>query len=241
MNLATPEGIEIAPAKAPFGQTDASPERTLLSIMIPVRDAAGSLPATLNAITHWIPRSSIGVEVVIIDDGSSDTTRATASSFGRRIANLQVLRHVERRGHLEAIRTGEGAASGELIAFGRVQDLEWSLGCCTELVSAVLGGADLAILPVASAPRVTPVPKPRTRGLAATCVAWLRGRVPGPAREPALVVCRASALKRMIAAAHPADVDPDWATLARRAQCALRIVRRERSSAPSRLLPAPTA
>src|SRR5436190_1573621 len=107
MNIATPEEIEIAPAKAPHGQSDAFPERTLLSIVIPVRDAAGSLPATLNAITDWITRSTLGVEVVIIDDGSSDTTRATASSFGRRIANLQVLRHVERRGQLEAVRTGE--------------------------------------------------------------------------------------------------------------------------------------
>ena len=87
--------------------------------MIPVRDAAGSLPATLNAITRWIAESTFGVEVVVIDDGSSDGTRATASSFGRRIANLQVLRHVERRGRLEAVRTGEQAANGELIAFGR--------------------------------------------------------------------------------------------------------------------------
>jgi glycosyltransferase involved in cell wall biosynthesis len=223
MSIAQPAEIEIVSEAPSERQSDVS-ERTLLSLVIPVRDAAGSLPATLNAITRWTASSTMGVEVVVIDDGSSDGTRATASAFGRRIANLQVLRHVERRGRLEAIRTGGQAASGELIAFGSAPDLEVSLDACVDLLAAVLRGAEVAVLPAAAESNLASY----AVGLTGTCFGWLRSKISRVVREPALILCRSTALRRMLAAAPAGSLaDPDWIALARRAHCTVSVLSRD--------------
>jgi hypothetical protein len=245
MSIAFPAEVEIVPADQSDGQSDV-PGRTLLSLVIPVRDAAASLPSVLNAITRWIAPSDVAIEVVVVDDGSCDGTRATASSFERRIANLQVLRHVERRGRLEAIRTGERAACGELIAFGRAQDLERSLEACPELVAAVRGGAALAVLPTVPGRPVTPVVLPPARNLKDSCFGWIRRKISRSVREPELVVCRAETLRRLLAAAQPGhsitdEAAPDWLALARRTGCPVSFVRREPPAELPRLQTARTA
>jgi glycosyltransferase involved in cell wall biosynthesis len=243
MSIAFPSETEITAAEESDGQSD-SPRRPLLSLVIPVRDAAGSLPATLNAVTRWIAGSNVGAEVVVIDDGSSDGTRATASSFGRRIARLQVLRHVERRGQLEAIRTGEGASRGELIAFGRAADLETSIEACSDLMAAVLRGAEVAILQDPPEPGTTPFPYPLPpeRTLTSACFGWLRKKIARSVQDPALLLCRSSALARMMAVARPSERSaPDWLSLARRAGCEVSLVRRGSPARRPRLHAAPTA
>lgn len=243
MNSARTCEIEVSSDATPPGQTAVPSERPFLSIVIPVRDAAGTLPQTLQSVTRWIADAAMNVEVIVIDDGSTDGTRAAASAFARRIQNLQVLRHVESRGLLESIRTGERAASGSLIAFGREVEIAASLEAGADLITSIIEGADVAALPLAPERLVTPIPPSTSRKLSDSCRDWLRRAVAPKRRDPALLLCRASALRRMTSSAEPADceADPDWLALARRARCALSLVRRGSAPSPRRLLAAPRA
>lgn len=243
MNTALPPDIGITPATEPPGAASAASERPLLSLVIPVRNAAGTLPGTLSAIRGWVIDSTMSVEVIVVDDGSSDGTRAAASAFERRLGNLRILRHVDCRGRLEAVRTGERAATGTLIAFGREDELAASLEACSDLIVPILEGADVAVLPRAREHVRTPLPPLVRRRLSDSCRDWIRRAIARESRDPALLLCRATALRRMMGTARPIDfgADPDWLMLARRARCSLNVVRRGSASTPKRPRPAPTA
>jgi glycosyltransferase involved in cell wall biosynthesis len=85
-----------------------------LSVVIPVRDEAAHLPATIQALLASLDGSGFNAEVVVVDDGSSDGS-ADAARVG---ADGRVPLRVVRRGgdgRFEARRTGLEAATGELV------------------------------------------------------------------------------------------------------------------------------
>ncbi len=80
-----------------------------VSIIIPVLDAAASLPGTLAALAEGRARGLIG-EVLVIDGGSRDDTRRVAAMAGARVVAT-----VRGRGH--QLAAGAAAASGEWLLF----------------------------------------------------------------------------------------------------------------------------
>jgi glycosyltransferase involved in cell wall biosynthesis len=79
-------------------------ERPSLAIVIPARNEAPRLPDVLNALPASLPR--VGrVEVIVVDDGSSDGTADRAREHGARVA-----RHTVNLGKGAALRTGCEAA-----------------------------------------------------------------------------------------------------------------------------------
>jgi glycosyltransferase involved in cell wall biosynthesis len=83
-----------------------SPPR--LSIVLPAKNEAESLDALLEEIARLHPR----VELVVIDDGSTDATAQVA-----RDACAQVLRHPYSMGNGAAIKSGARTAKGEILVF----------------------------------------------------------------------------------------------------------------------------
>jgi len=67
------------------------------------------LPATLGAVFRQIPK---GVQVIVVDDGSTDTTSSVAASFG-----AQVLRHNSNMGYGKARQSALDACDSEVLAF----------------------------------------------------------------------------------------------------------------------------
>ncbi len=81
-----------------------------VSVITPARDAAATLPALLDALAA---QGHDDFEVVLVDDGSTDATRAIASAH-------PVVTHVvegEGRGPGAARNAGVAAAQGEILAF----------------------------------------------------------------------------------------------------------------------------
>lgn len=114
-----------------FG-TQAAPARTEpvrgvdLSIVIPAFNEEERLPASLGAVSAYLAArpSAPRVEVLVVDDGSSDATASRAEDAGRRYGlDLRVLRLPKNRGKGFAVRTGCLEAAGRLIL---VSDADFS-------------------------------------------------------------------------------------------------------------------
>jgi glycosyltransferase involved in cell wall biosynthesis len=84
-----------------------------LSVVIPVRDEAAQLPATIEALLTALDGSGFDAELVVVDDGSSDGSAdaARVSADGR--LPLEVVRRGG-EGRFVARRAGLEAATGEL-------------------------------------------------------------------------------------------------------------------------------
>ncbi len=85
---------------------------TSLSVVIPARNEAANMARVLqdlNATIKALPGHT--VEVIVVDDGSTDDTARIAESFGARVIRNTSRRH----GKGVALRLGFAAASGELL------------------------------------------------------------------------------------------------------------------------------
>lgn len=86
-----------------------------VSVIVPVLDAAGTLPACLAALERLEPAPA---EILIVDNGSKDASLALARSFASRqhSQRVQILQETE-RGASAARNTGVRASQGDVIAF----------------------------------------------------------------------------------------------------------------------------
>lgn len=81
----------------------------LISVVIPTYNHAHFLA---DAITGALKQSYAPVEIIVVDDGSTDNSRSLVASFGERVRYIWQ----ENRGLSGARNTGIGAAQGEYIA-----------------------------------------------------------------------------------------------------------------------------
>ena len=122
----------MATRESPAFVTQAAPARTEpvrgvdLSIVIPAFNEEERLPASLGAVSAYLAArpSAPRVEVLVVDDGSSDATASRAEDAGRRHGlDLRVLRLPRNRGKGFAVRTGCLETTGRLIL---VSDADFS-------------------------------------------------------------------------------------------------------------------
>ncbi len=83
-----------------------------LSIIIPVHNEEMRLPAAVQSIHDFLSRQSYQAEVIVVENGSSDSTYTLAQDFARVFPWLRVLRET-RRGKGLAVRSGMLAARGQ--------------------------------------------------------------------------------------------------------------------------------
>ena len=116
---------------------------TALTIILPCFNEAMRLPTALATYLGWFPASPDEVEVLVVDDGSTDGTLAVADAAASGDARVRVLRTQPNHGKGFAVRTGMLAAQGDRIVF---TDADGSYTPAeVERVALALGGADVAI------------------------------------------------------------------------------------------------
>jgi dolichyl-phosphate beta-glucosyltransferase len=88
-----------------------------LSLVIPAYNEAARIRPGLETLIAWARASGINMELVVVDDGSSDgTAAAVEETVGERLP-LRILRNDPNRGKGFSVRRGMLAATGEIVAF----------------------------------------------------------------------------------------------------------------------------
>jgi len=93
-----------------------------LSIVIPAYNEARRLPKALEDIAQWERNQREGIEVIVVDDGSSDKTVQTAEHFRRKIKNLSIVDNKENHGKGWVVRQGMLRAKGRWRLFMDADD-----------------------------------------------------------------------------------------------------------------------
>jgi dolichol-phosphate mannosyltransferase len=91
------------------------PPLKLLSIVIPARDEAGCIAATIEHLDVEMRLRGVPHEIVVVDDGSTDATWDILCELAARIPALLPLRNPEPHGFGRAIVFGFDHASGDAL------------------------------------------------------------------------------------------------------------------------------
>ena len=92
---------------------DAVQGRPEFSLVIPVHNEAGNVEALAGEIAGHL--SGRAYEIIFVDDGSLDDTRARLAGLRTKLPNLRVLGHRANAGQSRAVRSGVTAARAPVI------------------------------------------------------------------------------------------------------------------------------
>lgn len=112
-----------------------------LSVVLPARNEADNLGAVVGETLSAMSRSGIDGEVIVIDDGSTDATRAVADAMAG--PRVRVISFPVNRGRAHAIAEGFAQANGWAVAV-MDSDGQYDPGDLAPLLAALAAGADLA-------------------------------------------------------------------------------------------------
>jgi dolichyl-phosphate beta-glucosyltransferase len=133
--------------KDPMAQAEApATARPYLSLVLPAYNEERRLGASLRKLSEFLRGKGEECEILVVDDGSTDSTVETAQSFAAAMPDgvrLRLLFHYHNRGKGAAVKTGCLAASGRFVVFTDV-DLASPLEDCEKIIDA-LNDADVAV------------------------------------------------------------------------------------------------
>jgi dolichyl-phosphate beta-glucosyltransferase len=127
-----------------------------LTIVIPAYNEARRLPRTLEDVLAYLSEMVREVEVIVVDDGSSDETSAIVRAYSATDPRVRLIRLPQNRGKGYAVRTGVVNAAGERILFAdadgatpiselRRLDRELDTGAAIAIGSRAIAGAGVTV------------------------------------------------------------------------------------------------
>lgn len=87
---------------------------TTISVIVPIWNRAHSVGRAINSVLSQTLPVGFDLEIIVVDDGSTDKPEQILASFG---ASIRLVRHARNLGAAAARNTGCTAAAGEFIAF----------------------------------------------------------------------------------------------------------------------------
>ena len=106
-----------------------------LAVLMPVYNEAGTVADVLRRV---LAQAAVA-EVVVVDDGSTDATRAEVEKMAKEETRVRLLTHDGNRGKGAALRTGIGALTAPVTVI-QDADLEYDPAEYGELVAPILAG-----------------------------------------------------------------------------------------------------
>ena len=115
-----------------------------LSVIIPCYNEMATLRRCVESVRD-IARDNLTLEIIIVDDFSTDDSLSIANNLATRHQDIRVLRHFKNMGKGAAIRSGIAEASGNFIAV-QDADLEYDPQDLMRLIEPLIAGkADVVI------------------------------------------------------------------------------------------------
>ncbi|HOA72815.1 MAG TPA: glycosyltransferase family 2 protein [Phycisphaerae bacterium] len=117
---------------------------TTVAIVIPAYNEARRITTSLAEVNRFSSEYSRVVEVIVVDDGSSDDTAARVEAAAKEADHnggprLQLVRHPSNRGKGAAVRTGFQQATAEIVLFSDA-DLSAPIDEVPRLVEPIAAG-----------------------------------------------------------------------------------------------------
>jgi glycosyltransferase involved in cell wall biosynthesis len=114
------------------------PRHPTLSLIVPLFNEDENLPVLIQSVLAVLSEDPDFLELVLIDDGSRDHTRAKALEFSACDPRIRLISHERNRGLGAAIRTGLREAKGDLILYTDA-DLPFDFRLIPQLVALSTG------------------------------------------------------------------------------------------------------
>jgi glycosyltransferase involved in cell wall biosynthesis len=114
------------------------------SIVIPAYNESGRISATLRSVLECIHAHNWNAEVIVVDDGSRDTTAEVVRAIAAEAPEVRLVQNPGNRGKGYSVRIGMLQALGEVVMFTDA-DLSAPMEEAAELFAAIADGADIAI------------------------------------------------------------------------------------------------
>jgi glycosyltransferase involved in cell wall biosynthesis len=119
-------------------------ENPQYSIVIPAFNESVRLPSTLERILECARVNSWHAEIIVVNDGSIDSTAAIVRAFQHFAPELRLIDNPGNRGKGYSVRAGMLVALGEIVLFTD-SDLSAPIEEAVRLFDAIENGADIAI------------------------------------------------------------------------------------------------
>jgi glycosyltransferase involved in cell wall biosynthesis len=114
------------------------------SIVIPAYNESARILPTLESVVSSVRSNHWDAEVIVVNDGSTDSTAALVRQFAQSAPELRLLENPANRGKGFSVRNGLLHARGDIVMFTDA-DLSAPIDEAGRLFSAIQAGADIAI------------------------------------------------------------------------------------------------
>lgn len=114
------------------------------SIVLPAYNESERIASTLEKILAHAAQQRWNVEVIVVNDGSSDTTADIVRAYSAKNPQLRLLENPGNRGKGYSVRNGMLHARGEVLLFSDA-DLSSPIAEAGKLFEAIREGTDVAI------------------------------------------------------------------------------------------------
>lgn len=88
-----------------------------LSIILPVFNGADILERSLKRLKSWIAEKPYKIELIVVNDGSTDATKNISENFQGKFDYYQFINFSENKGKGFAVKAGMRAANGKFVVF----------------------------------------------------------------------------------------------------------------------------
>lgn len=114
------------------------------SIVLPAYNECTRIAATLEKISAHAAQRGWNVEIIVVNDGSSDGTAAIVQAQAARCPSVRLIENPGNRGKGFSVRNGMLHAHGDILLFSDA-DLSSPIAEADKLFAAIADGADIAI------------------------------------------------------------------------------------------------
>ena len=129
-------------------QSEEDPNKALssveLSVVIPAYNEEERLPKTLLSVLEYLQKEKESFEIVVVNDGSTDSTAKVVKQFEQLSSNVRLVGYENNQGKGHAVRTGVLSSKGQLVLMNDADGAS-PIENLPRLEKAIAEGADLAI------------------------------------------------------------------------------------------------